>query len=86
MAFVVVVTTMSSAVILEFVKWFRVFGRKQTTVEGVLLSLLVSTIVGILIALIGVNLIKTGRFDDITENLGKQIDSQIIKRQKRKKS
>lgn len=85
MAFVVVVTTMSSAVILEFVKWFRVFGRKQTTVEGVLFSLLVSTIVGILIALIGVNLIKTGRFDDITENLGKQIDSQIIKRRKRKK-
>lgn len=85
MAFVVVVTTMASAVILEFVKWFRVFGRKQTTVEGVLFSLLVSTIVGIFIALIGVNLIKKGKFDDITEDLGKQIDTQIIKRERKKK-
>lgn len=83
MAFVVVVTTMASAVILEFIKWFRIFGRKQTTVDGVLLSLLVSTIVGIIIALIGVNLIKTGRFGNITEYLGKQIDSQIIKRKKK---
>ena len=30
MAFVVVVTTMASAVILEFIKWFKIFGRKQT--------------------------------------------------------
>jgi len=82
MAFLVVVTTMASAVILEFIKWFRIFGRKQTSVEGVLMCLLVSTITGIITALIGVSLIKKGRFDDITEDLGKQIDSQIIKRKK----
>jgi len=82
MAFLVVVTTMASAVILEFVKWFQIFGAKQTSVEGVLLDLLVSTISGIFISLIGVNLIKKGKFDKITENLGKQIDSQIIKRKK----
>jgi len=82
MAFLVVVTTISSAVILEFVKWFQIFGRKQTTIEGVLTSLLLSTIFGIITALIGVSLIKTGRFDDITEELGKKIDSQIIKRKK----
>ena len=85
MAFLVVVTTMASAVILEFIKWFRVFGRKQTTVEGVLTCLLVSTIFGIITALIGVSLIKTGKFDEITEDLGKQIDSQIIKRKKKNK-
>jgi hypothetical protein len=86
MAFVVVVTTMSSAVILEFVKWFRIFGRKQTSVEGVLISLLVSTISGILIALLGVSMIKKGKFDIFTEKLGKQIDSQIIKRKRNNKN
>jgi hypothetical protein len=84
-AFLVVVTTMASAVVLEFIKWFRIFGRKQTTVEGVLTSLLLSTIFGIITALIGVNLIKTGKFDEITENFGKQIDSRIIKRKKNDK-
>jgi len=83
MAFLVAVTTMASAVVLEFIKWFRIFGRKQTTVDGVLLSLLVSTIVGIVTALIGVNLIDRGKFDEITEDLGKQIDKQIIKRKKK---
>jgi len=85
MAFLVVVTTMASAVILEFIKWFRIFGRKQTTVEGVLACLLVSTVFGIITALIGVSLIKTGKFDEITDDLGKQIDSQIIKRNKKNK-
>lgn len=82
MAFVVVVTTMASAVILEFVKWFKIFGRKQTSVEGVLTCLLVSTIFGIITALIGVRLIKRGKFDEITKDLGEQIDSQLIKRKK----
>ncbi len=85
MAFLVVVTTMASAVILEFIKWFQIFGRKQTSVEGVLISLLVSTISGIFIALIGVNQIKKGKFDKLTEELGKQIDTQIIRRKKTKK-
>lgn len=83
MAFLVAVTTIASAVVLEFVKWFEIFGRKQTTVEGVLTCLLVSTIFGILTALIGVSLIKKGKFDGITEGLGKQIDSQIINRDKK---
>lgn len=82
MAFLVVVTTISSAVILEFIKWFQIFGRKQTSVEGVLISLLLSIIFGIITALIGVNLIRTGKFDKITEDLGKQIDTRIIRREK----
>lgn len=82
MAFLVVVTTMSSAVVLEFIKWFRIFGRKQTSVEGVLSCLLVSTVSGIITAFIGVSLIKKGKFDDITEELGEQIDEQIINRKK----
>jgi len=57
MAFLVAVTTMASAVVLEFIKWFRIFGSKQTSVEGVLSCLLLSTIFGIITALIGVNLV-----------------------------
>ena len=41
---------------------------------------------GIITALIGVSLIKRGKFDQITEDLGKQIDSQIIKREKKVKN
>lgn len=84
MAFVVVIGTMASGVVLEFVKWFKLFGAAQTSVEGVLTSLLISTGSGILIAFIGVNLIKKGEFDEITEDLGKQFDSMIKKRQEKK--
>jgi hypothetical protein len=84
MAFVVVLGTMAGGVILEFVKWFKLFGATQTSVEGVLTSLFISTLSGILIALIGVNLIKRGEFDELTEDLGKQFDS-IMKQRKKKK-
>jgi hypothetical protein len=83
MAFVVVLSTMASGVILEFVKWFQIFGRKSDSVEQVLASLLVSTIAGIIMALIGVNLIKKGKFEGMTEDLGKQVNSTIIKRMKK---
>jgi len=83
MAFVVVISTMASSVILEFIKWFHIFGRKSDTVEQVLASLFVSTIAGIIMALIGVNLIKKGKFEGMTEDLGKQVDSTIIKRMKK---
>ena len=77
MAFVVVISTMASSVILEFVKWFKLFGAKQDSVEGVLISLLTSTIAGIIMALIGVTLIKRGEFDEITEEMGQQFDSMM---------
>jgi hypothetical protein len=84
MAFVVVLATMAGSVILEFIKWFKLFGATQTSVEGVLTSLFISTCSGILIALIGVGLIKRGEFDEITEDLGKQFDTMLKKRQKKK--
>ncbi len=85
MAFVVVIGTMASCVILEFIKWFRLFGAKQDTVEGVLISLLTGTIGGIIMAFIGVSLIKTGEFDELTENLGKQFDNALKQHRKQKK-
>jgi hypothetical protein len=79
MAFVVVLATMSSGVILEFVKLSKLFGAIQTSVDGVLTSLFISTISGIFIAIVGVNLIKRGEFDEITEDLGKQFESMLNK-------
>lgn len=90
MAFVVVVTTMAACAILEFIKWFRIFGKQSFTVEDVLMSLLVGTIGGIVMALIGVNLIKKGRFEEMTkdlgkqlEGLGKQLESTVTRRKKK---
>lgn len=84
MAFVVVLATMASGVILEFVKLLKLFGAVQTSVEGVLTSLFISTISGIFIAIVGVSLIKRGEFDEITEDLGKQFES-MLNKQKNKK-
>jgi hypothetical protein len=82
MGFVVVIATMASCVILEFIKWFKLFGAKQESVEGVLISLLTGTIGGIIMAVIGVTLIKRGEFDELTEDLGKQFDSVMKQRKK----
>lgn len=84
MAFVVVLATMAGGVIFEFVKWFKLFGATQTSVEGVLTSLFISTMTGILIALIVVSLIKRGEFDEITKDLGKQFNSMMKKRKEKK--
>ena len=85
MAFVVVIGTMASCVILEFVKWIQLFGAKQESVEEVLMSLLIGTIGGIIMAFIGVTLIKRGEFDELTEDLGKQFDS-VLKQHSEKKT
>lgn len=80
MAFVVVITTMAAAVIFEFIKWFRIFGSRSESVEQVLISLLESTIAGIIMAAVGSYLIKHGEFGQYTEDLGKQVDKNIIQR------
>jgi hypothetical protein len=80
MAFVVVTTTMAAAVVFEFIKWFRIFGSRSESVEQVLISLLESTIAGIIMAAVGSYLIKQGEFGQYTEGLGKQVDKNIIQR------
>jgi hypothetical protein len=81
MAFVTVIFTMAVGVILEFVKWFNVTGTYYVKTNNVLmLNLSADTIAGIIIAIIGVNLIKTGKFDKITDDFGNQIDKMIIDR------
>lgn len=85
MAFVVVVTTMAAGVILEFIRYFNLFGRKQYTVEGVLLGLFTTMIAGILMALVGVNLIKKGKFDRMTDELSESFDENVIEKMKKRK-
>ncbi|UCD13835.1 MAG: hypothetical protein JSW60_00005 [Thermoplasmatales archaeon] len=85
MAFVTVIFTMAVGVFLEFIKWLNVTGTYYVRTNHVLmLNLSADTVAGIIIAIIGVNLIKSGKFDEITEDFGKQIDSMIIDRKKSK--
>lgn len=87
MAFVAVVFTMFVGVILEFTKWFNLSGyyfvgaTTETAKNNVLmLNLSADIIAGIIIAFIGVLLIKRGRFDEITGDFGRQIDEMVIDR------
>ena len=84
MAFVVVIATMTIGVILEFLKWLNITGRYTEITNNILmLNLLADTVAGIVIAFIGVYLIKKGEFDDITEDFGQQINKNIIQRAKK---
>jgi hypothetical protein len=87
MGFVTVIFTMAVGVILEFVKYINVTGTYYVKTNQVLmLNLSLDTIAGIIIAIIGVNLIKSGKFDEITDDFGNRIDEMVIERfEKREK-
>ena len=81
MAFVTVIFTMAVGVFLEFIKWLNVTGTYYVKTNHVLmLNLSADTVAGIIIAIIGVNLIKIGKFDEITDDFGNQIDKMVIDR------
>ena len=87
MAFVVIIFTMAAGVAMEFGKWITdyLLGSpiyRQWTLESTMINLLVTTIAGVSIAIIGVSLIKRGSLETMTEEFGKQIDSTIIHRKK----
>lgn len=83
MAFVAVIVTMSFGVIFEFVKWLNITGTYYVKTNYVLmLNLTLDTLAGIIIAVIGVYLIKKGEFDEITEEFGRQISENVIHRKK----
>ncbi len=71
MAFVVVFFTMAAGVLMEFGKWITdyLFGQpvyRIWTLENTLGNLLITSIAGVIIAIIGVSLIKRGEFEEIT--------------------
>lgn len=81
MAFVTVIFTMAVGVFLEFIKWLNMTGTYYVKTNHVLmLNLSADTIAGIIVAIIGVNLIKKGRLDEITDEFGEQIDKIVIDR------
>jgi hypothetical protein len=83
MAFVAVIVTMSFGVIFEFVKWLNITGTYYVKTNYVLmLNLTLDTMAGIIIAIIGVILIKKGEFDEMTEDFGRQINESVIHRKK----
>jgi hypothetical protein len=85
MAFVVVISTMSIGVILEFVKWLNITGTLYIKTNHVLmLNLTADTIVGIIIATVGYIFIKSGEFDELTRDFGKQINERLIKKQEKR--
>ncbi len=85
MAFIVIIFTMAMGVIWEFFEWatdilFQT--QEQWGLQDTMKDLFSDTIADIFIALVGVNLNKKGRFQNITYNLGKQINSRMINRSK----
>ncbi|MFO8077835.1 MAG: hypothetical protein R6U21_04260 [Thermoplasmatota archaeon] len=84
MAFVTVVFTMAMGVFLEFIKWIDSSGGYYVRSNQVLMmNLTADTVAGILIAVIGVNLIKRGTFRVMTNSLGNEIDEMFIHRKQK---
>jgi hypothetical protein len=82
MAFVVVIATIAMGVIWEFNEWITdlIFGTyEQWGYNDTIKDLFIDMVAGIIMAAIGVNMIKRGSFDEMTEELGEQIDKRIIK-------
>ena len=79
MAFVTVILTMSIGVFLEFIKWLNITGIYYIrSNHALMMNLSADTVAGIIIAIIGVNLIKSGKFDKMTDEFGNQIDKMVI--------
>jgi len=85
----VVIFTMAMGVIWEFNEWITdlVFGtQEQWGYNDTIKDLFIDMLAGILMAVVGVALIKRGSFDKLTDELGEQIDKKIIKRKKEEKT
>lgn len=81
MAFVTVIFTMAVGVFLEFIKWLNITGTYYQTANpnhDLMLNLSADTVAGIIIAIIGVNLIKSGKLKEMTNDFGKQVDKLFI--------
>ena len=85
MAFVVIITTIAIGVVWEFNEWITdiVFGtHEQWGYNDTIKDLFVDMIAGILMASLGVRMIKRGSFDELTDEFGEQIQKRIIKSKK----
>ena len=88
LAFIVVIFTVAMGVVWEYNEWVTdlIFGTKeQWGYNDTIKDLFIDMLAGIVMAIIGVNLIKKGKLDDMTEDLGRQIDEAIIKKLENKR-
>lgn len=87
MAFLVVFCTIAIGVIWEFNEWLTdlIFQTsEQWGYNDTIKDLSIDTLAGIIMAIIGVNLIKKGSFDEMTEDFGEQIDKKIIQKMEKR--
>ncbi len=85
MAFFVVITAMAMGVVWEFMEWASDIYLGTWAQRGNLDTmgdLLVDTIAGIIIAIIGVVLVKRGKMGKMTDGLGKFVDSKSRKKKR----
>jgi hypothetical protein len=85
MAFVVVAITMASGVVWEFAEWAAgtlLDINFQLGLEDTMMDLLVDTIGGTAMAMVGINLVKEGKLQEMTEDLGRLAVSYITRKKK----
>ncbi|MEF8879986.1 MAG: hypothetical protein V5A64_06315 [Candidatus Thermoplasmatota archaeon] len=85
MGFLVVLFTISMGVVWELNEWITdviFLTHEQWGYTDTIKDLFIDTIAGVVMAALGINMIKKGSFDEMTDELGKQIDKKIIKRDK----
>ena len=81
LAFMVVIFTMAMGVVWELFEWGidLLFGIElQWGLHDTMKDLLVDTIAGIIMGVVGVSLIKRGSFDEITKEFGEDLDQTLI--------
>ncbi len=87
MGFLVVFCTIAMGVIWEFNEWITdlIFATsEQWGYNDTIKDLSIDTLAGAIMAVIGVSMIKKGSFDEMTEDLGEQIDKKIIQKMEKR--
>ena len=85
MAFLVIIFTMSMGVLWELLEWsvdYFLQTNLQAGLDDTMKDLFVDTIAGFIMAVIGVHLVKKGRFREITRVMGEDINRNINNRNK----
>lgn len=85
MAFAVVVVTMASGIVWEFAEWAAdmLLGMNfQLCLEDTMMDLLVDTIGGTAMAMVGINLVKEGKLHEMTDDLGRLAVSYVNHKKK----
>jgi hypothetical protein len=83
MAFLVVIFAMAMGVVWELFEWttdLLLGTREQWGLQDTMKDLLVDTLAGIVIAVVGVKLVQRGQLKRFTEQFGEQVDKGIIKK------